>query len=83
MRKSVHTREYRAFLAALRAARKETGLTQVQLAKRLKTTQSIVSKWERGELRLDIVQTRAICLALGTQLTKLVVDFETKLRRRK
>ena len=32
--------------------RKERGLTQVELAKKLKAPQSIVSRYERGELRL-------------------------------
>lgn len=32
--------------------RKERGLTQVELAKKLKVPQSIVSRYERGELRL-------------------------------
>ena len=56
MDKSIHTAEYAAVLALLREGREAAGLTQVQLAKRLKQSQSFVSKVEVGERRLDVVQ---------------------------
>ena len=48
---STRTPAYRRFLRRLRAARKEAGLTQVQVAKRLRRTQAFVSKSESGESR--------------------------------
>lgn len=65
MEKSVFTREYLAFLVQLRQARADAGLTQHELAARLGQTQSWVSKCERGERRLDVVEVRAFCRALG------------------
>ncbi|MBI2818178.1 MAG: helix-turn-helix transcriptional regulator [Acidobacteria bacterium] len=56
--------QYRVFLAELRAARERKGITQVDLAARLGETQSFVSKCERGERRLNIVEVRAFCQAL-------------------
>jgi transcriptional regulator with XRE-family HTH domain len=56
----------------LREARASPGLTQVQLAKKLKQSQSFVSKIEVGERRLDLVQLRTVCLALGTTLPEFV-----------
>jgi len=47
------------FLQRLRRARKEAGLTQAEVAKRLGRTQSFVTKAERGERRLDVVELRA------------------------
>lgn len=47
------------FLRRLRNARKDSGLTQVDAARRLGRTQSFVSKAERGERRLDVVELRA------------------------
>jgi transcriptional regulator with XRE-family HTH domain len=35
------------------SARKESGLTQVQIAEKMNKPQSFVSKYERGERRLD------------------------------
>ena len=32
--------------------RQDAGITQVEMAKRLKTTQSIISRYERGDLRI-------------------------------
>jgi len=48
--------EYRRFLARLRAAREGAGLTQAQVAARLKVPQSFVSKCESGERRVDVVE---------------------------
>ncbi len=82
MEKTIHTREYAAVLRLLREARQEAGLTQVQLAKKLRLTQSLFSKMERGELRLDIVQLRTICRVVGLSLTEFVERLERELAKR-
>lgn len=64
MQKSAFSRDYRFFLANLRKARREAGLTQVGLAKVLGKTQSFISKVERGERRLDVIELRDFCRAL-------------------
>ena len=68
MDKSTFTPEYAVFLDTLRETRQAAGVTQVELADRLGQSQSFVSKCERGESRLDIVQVRKICHVLGTSL---------------
>jgi len=78
MKKSIFTPEYRVFIKLLRETRQAAGVTQVQLAGKLRTTQSIVSKWERGELRLDLVQIQGICRALGTTLVAFAQEFERR-----
>ena len=62
---SIHTREYSRFRALLIDARKKAGLRQAELAKRLAKPQSFVSKFERGERRLDVIEFRAVAQALG------------------
>jgi transcriptional regulator with XRE-family HTH domain len=47
---------YAQFLGRLRQARVEAGLTQVEVANRLKRPQSFVSKIESGERRVDAVE---------------------------
>ena len=79
MEKSVFTHEYRILLRLFREMREAANLTQVQLAKRLGQSQSFVSKCERGERRLDIVQIRTICNLLGTSLAEFVAEFERRL----
>lgn len=65
MAKSAFSREYRIFLRRLRAARKAAGLTQADVASALHETQSFVSKCERGERRIDVVELRHFCAAIG------------------
>lgn len=47
------------FLRRLRQARLDAGLTQEQAGARIGRTQTFVSKAERGERRLDVVELRA------------------------
>lgn len=77
MPKSLHTRQYALFLRELRAARKNAGVTQAELAQRLALTQSDVSKCERGTRRMDIIELRAWSQALGLELVNLVerIDY--------
>ncbi len=53
---SIHSREYKAFLKKLRQARLDAGLTQAEVAARLRRPQSFVSKCETGERRVDAVE---------------------------
>lgn len=55
-----HTR----FRVLLTEARKAAGLTQADLASRLSRPQSFVSKYERGERRLDVVEFGEVAHAL-------------------
>jgi transcriptional regulator with XRE-family HTH domain len=61
MQKSQHTRKYRQLLEALRQARKDAGLTQGEVAKKLRTYASFVSKCESGERRIDVIELAAFC----------------------
>jgi transcriptional regulator with XRE-family HTH domain len=79
MEKSVHTREYAVLLQLLVETRRAAGVTQVQLAERIGERQSHLSKMERGEVRLDLIQVRTICAALGTTLPAFVRELEKRL----
>lgn len=76
MDKSIHSAQYASFLQLLKQARLERNITQVQLAERLEETQVFVSKCERGERRLDIVETMRWCQALGMSLAELAQQLE-------
>ena len=80
MLESIHTDEYAALLALLRETRRDANLTQVELAARLGQSQSFVSKMEVGERRLDLVQLRTVCVALGTTLPLFVQKLEDRLQ---
>jgi len=78
--KTIHTRPYDVFRRSLKDARKATGMTQKELAARLSLTQSTVSKIEMGEQRIDLIQLREWCEALGIQLAVFVDRLENALR---
>ncbi|MCE9564301.1 MAG: helix-turn-helix transcriptional regulator [Planctomycetes bacterium] len=78
MDKTIHTRENRVIVALLKEAREAANLTQIELAKLLKQSQSFVSKMEAGERRLDLVQLRTVCSALGITLPEFVERFEKR-----
>ena len=48
--------KYQKLIQRLRQARLEAGLTQVDVGKKLKKPQAYVSKIERGERRVDVVE---------------------------
>lgn len=79
--KSIRTDEYAAFLQRLVAARREADVTQQELAARLGRPQSFVSKYERRERRLDVVELIEICQALGMGAAGIVQDLEQRSAR--
>ncbi len=52
------------FRELLVAARKKADLTQAELSSRLNRPQSFVSKYERGERRLDVLEFREVARGL-------------------
>jgi transcriptional regulator with XRE-family HTH domain len=65
MRKSTHTAEYAALRAVLTRLRREAGLTQRDLAGRLRVPHSWVAKVESGERRIDLVEFGWFCQGCG------------------
>ncbi len=55
---TIRTKEYSRFINKLREARHEACLRQIDVAKKLKRTQSYVSRVEQGEQRLDILELK-------------------------
>lgn len=55
--------------------RLEAGLKQAELAVRLKSDQSFVSRYERGERRLDLIEIEQICAACRVSLSELVSRY--------
>ncbi len=67
-RTALHTGRYKAFLARLRQAREEAGVTQVEVAKLVGRPQTWVSKCELGERRVDFVELEDLAAAYGKRL---------------
>jgi ribosome-binding protein aMBF1 (putative translation factor) len=83
MEKSIYSARYGAFLKLLKKARQDAGLTQSELAVRLSETQTFISKCERGERRIDIVELHTFCQAMNVSLVKFVDSLERTIRRKK
>jgi transcriptional regulator with XRE-family HTH domain len=66
---------YIRFRDSLTDERKKKGITQKQLAIRLGRPQSFVSKYERGERRLDVVEFARVARALGIDPIRFLRRF--------
>jgi transcriptional regulator with XRE-family HTH domain len=69
-------------IAALRDARRAAEMSQGEIAARIGYSRTVISKLERGELRLDLLQLRQICRAIGIPLVEFVQRVERALAER-
>jgi transcriptional regulator with XRE-family HTH domain len=68
-----------AFLKLLRTVRLEHNLTQDELAHRLGRPQNFVSLVERGVRRLDVLELREVCKAMGISAVAFLRRLEKML----
>ncbi|MEW4461317.1 helix-turn-helix transcriptional regulator [Roseibium algicola] len=74
---SLRSELYQRIITLLVQARKDAGLTQVELGNRLGLRQTFVSKFELGERRLDVAEFLEICRAIGTDPHDMIRAAET------
>lgn len=67
--------EYAAVVKALVAERKRRGLTQVDVADRMGTTQSLISRYERLDVLLDVLDFVRYCVALRCEPGAFLSQF--------
>jgi transcriptional regulator with XRE-family HTH domain len=58
MPRAIYTKDHNAIVDRLKQARIESGLGQVEVAKKLGKTQSYLSKIESGQRRFDVLQLK-------------------------
>ena len=75
MPSSIFTQRHQELIGFIASARKAAGVTQVELATRLGKPQSFVSKVERGERRIDVIEFCQIAEALGRDPAHLLQEF--------
>jgi transcriptional regulator with XRE-family HTH domain len=75
MQKSVHTKEYKALRAELRAIREKAGLSQRELATKLRVPHSWVAKVEAGERRIDVVELAWFLNACGQDAAAAISEL--------
>jgi len=76
MTSSVFTKKYEVFRELLIQYRKNAGITQQSLAKKLNKPQSFVSKYESGERRLDVIEFLDVAEALQFDVYQFIKELE-------
>jgi transcriptional regulator with XRE-family HTH domain len=74
--KSLYSERWEQLLEIMKRSRKEQGLTQSQLAKRLGRPQSLIAKIESGERKLDVCQFLDYVEAIGTDPVTLIQELK-------
>lgn len=84
MTKTIRSSGHEALCGALIAARKAAGMTQSDLAKKLKCHQSFVARIESGDRRIDVIEMIVLARAIGTDTARLltIAEEETELDHR-
>jgi len=73
MPRAIYTKDYNAIVERLKKTRLESGLGQVEASKKLRKTQSFLSKIESGQRRFDVLQLKKF-----TKLYKKPLDYFVK-----
>jgi ribosome-binding protein aMBF1 (putative translation factor) len=79
MQKTIYTHEHEIFARRLRAARLAAGLKQTELAERLGKPHSYISRIETSQIRVDVIELRTICSAMGVSFRNFVNQLEDEL----
>lgn len=75
----LHGYRYQLFRKLLIEARENVGMTQVQVAELLRKPQSFVSKYERGERRLDFTEFIEIAGTLEIDAHAFIEEYQSSL----
>jgi transcriptional regulator with XRE-family HTH domain len=76
--KSTYSDDYQRLIALLVDSRKAASITQQGLAKALGRPQSFVSKFERGNPRIAVIEFRDICRAIKADPLKIMRRIDLK-----
>ena len=76
MDRTIDSAAHERLCEQLRALRARAGLTQSALAERLGVRQTVVSEYERGQRRIDVLELRTIAVALGRPATAVVAQLD-------
>jgi transcriptional regulator with XRE-family HTH domain len=74
--KAIYNPKYRALVEFIRAVRKDSGMTQKELGRRMRISHQTVHKIESCEVRLDLVRYVTLCRILGLKAGQLLGRLE-------
>jgi len=81
VQKSIHSPRLLVLRSLLHQLRQEAGLKQTDLAERLEVRQAWISSYERGERKLDVLELRAICQAVGVPFLDFMARLDGELSK--
>ena len=79
MAKTIRSPGHEALREALIAARKAAGLTQAELASRLKCQQSLIARLESGQRRIDVVEMVVLARVFEVNTSDLLALVEQQI----
>jgi transcriptional regulator with XRE-family HTH domain len=79
----VRPTEHKIVGQVLAAARRKAGLTQQELAKRLRKPQSFISSYEQGQRRIDVLELMLIVEKIGGDPRKVFSNIYGRRSRHK
>lgn len=80
MKKRIYIAQRDRLVNLLREMRIEADLTQTDLAAHIEKDQAYVSRYESGQRRLDVLEVREICQAIGITLEEFAKKLERALK---
>jgi hypothetical protein len=60
----------------LKEARRRAGITQAELGRRVKRSQSQIARWERGDVKPSLETLRELIRACGLELTLGMANYD-------
>jgi transcriptional regulator with XRE-family HTH domain len=63
--RTIRSKRHKRLIELVLAERKQAGIRQVQLAKKLKRSQTWIARVESGERRLDVIELIELAEAIG------------------
>jgi transcriptional regulator with XRE-family HTH domain len=79
-KKKIYAAQRDRLITLLREARIEASLTQTEIASRIGKDQAYVSRYESGQRRLDILEVRETCQAVGIKFEEFARMLERALK---
>lgn len=69
---TIRTKRHQRLVEILITARKQAGIRQAELARRVGKTQTFVTRFEAGQRRIDAIELLALCRIIGIDPVKMV-----------
>jgi transcriptional regulator with XRE-family HTH domain len=79
--KTIHSKRHKRLVELVTAERKNAGIRQVQLAKKLKKSQTWIARLEGGERRLDVIELIELAEAIGFDAPAIVTAVQQQSKK--